>query len=56
LDSFYNKRGQEILEHLDIITFTKAEVSETIESTQGEICIKKTGKDLETCGGLRTNV
>jgi len=56
LDNYDNKRGQEILEHLDIVRFTKAEVSETIESTQGEICIKKRSKDLETCVGLRTNV
>jgi len=56
LDNFDNKRGQEILEHLDIFTFTKAEVSEELESTKGEVCIKKTDKDLETCGGLRTNV
>ncbi len=49
MDNFANKRGQEILEHLDIIRFTKAKVSEELESTQGEICIKKTGKDLETC-------
>ena len=49
LDNFDNKRGQEILEHLDIIIFTKAKLSEELESTQGEICIKKTGKDLETC-------
>ncbi|MEE8180662.1 MAG: hypothetical protein V3T67_02350 [Nitrosopumilaceae archaeon] len=32
-----------------------AKVSEELESTQGEICIKKTGKDLETFRGLRTN-
>jgi len=56
LDNYDNKRGQEILEHLDIVRFTKAEVSEAIESTKGEICIKKTSKDLETFGGLRTNV
>jgi len=56
LDNYDNKRGQEILEHLDIITFTRAEVSEAIESTKGEICIKKRSKDLETFGGLRTNV
>jgi len=49
LDNFANKRGQEILEHLDIIIFTKAEISEEPESTKREICIKKTGKDLETC-------
>jgi len=49
LDNFYNKRGQEILEHLDIIIFTKAEASEELEYTKGEICIKKIGKDLETC-------
>jgi len=55
LDNFDNKRGQEILEHLDIIRFTRAEVSEELESTKVEICFKKTGKDLETCGGLRTN-
>jgi len=55
LDNYDNKRGQEILEHLDIVRFTRAEVSEAIESTKGEICIKKTGKDLETSGGLRTN-
>jgi len=49
LDNFDNKRGQEILEHLDIIRFTKAEILEELESTKGEICIKKIGKDLETC-------
>jgi hypothetical protein len=49
LDNFDNKRGQEILEHLDIIRFTKVEVSEELESTKGEIFIKKIGKDLETC-------
>jgi len=48
LDNFDNKRGREILEHLDIITFTKAEVSEELESTKGKICIKKTDSDLET--------
>jgi len=52
LDNFANKRGQEILEHLDIIRFTKAEISEELESTKGEICIEKTGKDLETCGEI----
>jgi len=50
LDNFDNKRGKEILEHLDIIKFTKAEVSEELESTRGEIGIKNTGKDLETRG------
>jgi len=54
LDNFDNKRGQEILEHLDIIRFTKSEISEELESTKGEISIKKTGKDFETCGE-RTN-
>jgi len=49
LDNFDNKRGQEILEHLDIFRFTKAEISEELESKKGEICIKKIGKDLETC-------
>jgi hypothetical protein len=49
MDNLDNKRGQEILEHLDIIRFTKAEVSEELESTKGKICIKKIGKDLETC-------
>jgi len=55
LDNFVSRRGQEILEHLDIIRFIKAEVSEELESTKGEICIKKTGKDFETFRGLRTN-
>jgi len=55
MDNLDNKRGQEILEHLDIIRFTKAEVSEELESTKVEICIKKIGKDLETFRGLRTN-
>ncbi len=49
MDNFDNKRGQEILEHLDIIRFTKAEASEELDTTKGEICIKKIGKDLETC-------
>ncbi len=49
MNNYDNKRGQEILEHLDIIRFTKAEVSEELESTKVEICIKKIGKDLETC-------
>jgi hypothetical protein len=49
MDNLDNKRGQEILEHLDIIRFTKAEVSEELESTKGEICIKKIGEHLETC-------
>jgi len=49
LDNFDNKRGQEILEHLDIIIFTKAKLSEELESKKREICIKKTSKDLETC-------
>jgi len=49
LDNFDNKRGQEILEHLDIIRSTKAEISEELESTKGESGIKKIGKDLETC-------
>ena len=48
MDNFATKRGQAILEHLDIIRFTKPEVSEELEFTKGEICIKKTGKDLET--------
>ena len=55
MNNFDNKRGNEILEHLDIITFTKEDVSKEIESTKGEIGIKKTGNDLETSGGLRTN-
>ncbi len=55
MDNFDNKRGKEILEHLDIIRFTKEDVSEELEFTKGEICIKKTGKDLETREGLRTN-
>ena len=55
MDNFDNKRGNEILEHLDIIRFTKEDVSKEIESTKGEIGIKKTGNDLETSGGLRTN-
>lgn len=55
MDSFDNKRGNEILEHLDIIRFTKEDVSKEIESTKGEIGIKKTGNDFETSGGLRTN-
>ena len=50
MNNFDNKRGKAILEHLDIIRFTKAEVSEELESTRGEICIKNTGKDLETRG------
>jgi len=49
LDNFDNKRGQEILEHLDIIRFTKAEVSEELESTKGESGIKKIGIDFEIC-------
>ena len=48
MDNFANKRGNEILEHFDIIRFTKEDVSEELESTKEEICIKKTGKDLET--------
>ncbi len=48
MDNFDNKRGKEILEHLDITRFTKEDVSEELESTKGEICIKMTGKDLET--------
>ncbi len=55
LDNFDDKRGKELLEHLDIIRFTKEDVSKEIESTKGEIGIKKTGNDLETSGGLRTN-
>ena len=55
MNNFDNKRGNEILEHLDIIKFTKEDVSKEIESTKGEIGIKKTGNDLETSGGLRTN-
>ena len=55
MDNFDNKRGNEILEHLDLIRFTKADVSKEVESTKGEIGIKKTGNDLETSGGLRTN-
>ncbi len=55
MDNFDNKRGKEILEHLDTIKFTKAEVSEELESTRGEIGIKNTCKDLETRGWLRTN-
>jgi hypothetical protein len=41
LDNFDNKRGKELLEHLDIIRFTKAEVSEELESTKGEIVLKR---------------
>ncbi len=55
MNNFDNKRGNEILEHLDIIKFTKENVSKEIESAKGEIGIKKTGNDLETSGGLRTN-
>ena len=55
MENCENKRGNEILEHLDIIRFTKEDVSKEIESTKGEIGIKKTGNDLETSGGLRTN-
>ena len=55
MDNFDNKRGNEILEHLDIIRFTKEDVSKEIESTKGEIGIKKTGNILLTSGGLRTN-
>jgi hypothetical protein len=46
LDNFDNKRGNEILEHLDIIRFTKEDVSKEIESTKGEIGIKKIGNVL----------
>jgi len=46
LDNFDNKRGNEILEYLDIIRFTKEDVSKEIKSTKGEIDIKKTGNVL----------
>ena len=55
MDNFDNKRGNEILEHLDNIGFTQKDVSEELESTKREICIKKTDKDLETSEGLKTN-
>ncbi len=55
MDNFDNKRGQENLEHLDIIKFTKAEISEEPESTKGEICIKKPVKTWKHVGGLWTN-
>ncbi len=55
MNKFDNKRGKEIIEHLDMIRFTKPELSEEHEFTKGEICVKKTGKDLETSGELRTN-
>jgi len=42
LNNFDNKRGNELLEHLDMISFNKVEVSKEIESTKGEIGIKKT--------------
>jgi hypothetical protein len=46
LNNFGNKRGNEILEYLDIIRFTKEDISKEIESTKGEIGIKKTGNVL----------
>ena len=55
MDNFDNKRGKELLEHLDNIRLPKEDVFEEFESTKGEICIKKTGKGLETSGGLRNN-